>query len=130
MNISTILNEILDNQRSPNDKLGLGYKKKATHVEEKTSKKHEVSPSLSKDGNNVAIQPSTQGNETFKGTKQGIHQEAIFTPQGRETPSSWTSKQRYENVFDGQCYLCNEYGRKALECRYFARRNNERSHNT
>jgi hypothetical protein len=49
LNRSTILNEILDNQISPNDKSGLGYKKEATHVEERTSKKHEVSPSLSKD---------------------------------------------------------------------------------
>jgi hypothetical protein len=59
LNSSTILNEILDSQRSPNDKSGLGYKKKTTHVEASTSKKHEVSPSLSKDGNNVASQPST-----------------------------------------------------------------------
>jgi DNA repair exonuclease SbcCD ATPase subunit len=84
LNSSTILNEILDSQRSPNDKSGLGYKKEATHVEASTSKKHEVSPSLSKDGNNVASQPSTQGKESFKRTKQGRHQEAIFTPQRRE----------------------------------------------
>jgi predicted RNase H-like nuclease (RuvC/YqgF family) len=81
LNSSTILNEILDSQRSPNDKSGLGYNKEATHVEASTSKKHEVSPSLSKDGNNVASQPSTQGKESFKRTKQGRHQEAIFTPQ-------------------------------------------------
>ena len=34
LNSSTILNEILDSQRSPNDKSGLGYNKEATHVEE------------------------------------------------------------------------------------------------
>jgi hypothetical protein len=95
LNSSTILNEILDSQRSPNDNLGLGHKKDATHVEASTSKKHKVSPSLSKDGNNVASQSSTQGKESFKRTKQGIHQEAIFTPQRRETPSIWTPKQRY-----------------------------------
>jgi hypothetical protein len=133
LNSSTILNEILDSQRSPNDKSGLGYNKEATHVEASTSKKLEVSPSFSKDGNNVASQPSTQGKETFKRTKQGRHQEAIFTPQRkfkRETPSRWTPKQRYENVFHGHCYSCNEYGHKALECRYYARRDNERFHNT
>jgi hypothetical protein len=64
LNSSTILNEILDSQKSPNDKSGLGYKKEATHVEESTSKKHEVSPSLSKDGNNVASQSSTQIKES------------------------------------------------------------------
>jgi hypothetical protein len=58
LNSSKILNEILDSQRSPNDKSGLGYNKESTHVEESSSKKHEVNPSLSKDGNNVASQPS------------------------------------------------------------------------
>jgi hypothetical protein len=46
LNSSTILNEILDSQRSSNDKSGLGYKKEATHVEASTSNKHEVSHSL------------------------------------------------------------------------------------
>jgi hypothetical protein len=74
LNSSTILNEILDSQRSLNDKSGLGYNKEATHVEASTSNKHEVSPSLSKDGNNVASHPSTHRKECFKRTKQGIHQ--------------------------------------------------------
>jgi hypothetical protein len=130
LNSSTILNEIMDSQRSPNDKPGLGYNKEATHVEASTSKKLEVSPSFSKDRNNVASQPSTQGKETFKTIEQGRHQEAIFTPKIRETPSIWTPKQRYESVFHGHCYSCNEYGHKALKCRYYARRDNERFHNT
>jgi hypothetical protein len=37
LNSSQILNEILESQRSPNDKSGLGYKKKSTHTEESTS---------------------------------------------------------------------------------------------
>jgi hypothetical protein len=71
----------LESQISPNDKSGLGYKREGTHVEESTSKKHEVSPSLSKDEDNVGSQEYTQGKESFKITKQGRHQEAIFTPQ-------------------------------------------------
>jgi hypothetical protein len=130
LNSSTILNEILDSQRSPNDKSGFGYKKEAIHVEASNSKKHEVIPSLSKDGNNVASQPSTQGKEILKRTNQGRHQEAIYTPQRRETPSRWTPKESYGNVFHGHSYSCNEYGHKSLECRLYARRNNERFHNT
>jgi hypothetical protein len=128
LNSSTIFNEILDSQRSPNDKSGLGYNKEATHVEASTSKKHEVSPSFSK---YVASQPSTQGKETFKIKKKGRHQEVIFTSQRKfKTPSRWTPKQRYENVFHGQCYSCNEYGQKSLECIFYARRDNEIFHNT
>jgi hypothetical protein len=133
LNSSTVLNEILDSQRSPNDKSGLGYNKEATHVEASTSKMLEVSTSFSKDENNIASQPSTQGKENFKRTKQGRHQESIFTPQRkfkRETPSRWKPKKRYENVFHGPCYLCNEYGHKALECRYYERKDNETFHNT
>jgi hypothetical protein len=36
LNSSTILNENLDSQRSPNDKSNLGYNKEATHVESST----------------------------------------------------------------------------------------------
>jgi hypothetical protein len=44
LNSSQILNEILESQRSPNDKSGLRYNREATHDEASTSKKHEVSP--------------------------------------------------------------------------------------
>jgi hypothetical protein len=68
---------------------------------------------------------TTQGKENFKRTKLGKHQEAILTHQRR-----WTPKKRYESDFHGQCYSCNEYGHKDLECRSYARRNNGIFHNT
>jgi hypothetical protein len=110
MNRSTILDEILSFQRSPNDKSGIGYNKEATHFEASTSKKHEISPSFSKGGS----------------------KEAGPTPQSkfrRETPSRWTPKQRYENIFHGHCFSCNEYGHKALECRHYARKDVGRFNN-
>jgi hypothetical protein len=110
------LNEIFETQIPPNDKSGLGYKKEATHVEAISSKKHEV-----KDEENVASQPFTKGKESFKRTKQERHQEATFTPQRK-----WTPKKRYESDFHGQCYSCNEYGHKDLECRSYARIDNGR----
>jgi hypothetical protein len=134
MNNSIILDEILDNQGTTNDKLGLGYNKEAIHLKLSTSNyKLEVSPSFSKGGNNDTSQPSTQIKETFKKKKKGRHQEAIFTPQRkfrRETPSRWTPKKRYENVFHGHCYSCNEYGHKDLDCTHYARKDNGRFHNT
>jgi hypothetical protein len=118
LNRSQILSEILESQRSPNDKSDLGYNKEARHVEASASKKHEVSPS--KDEDKVANQPSTQGKENLKRTKEGRHQEAIF---GIPT-------QRYESIFHGHCYSCNEYGHKSFECRAYERKNNGRFHNT
>jgi hypothetical protein len=133
MNNSTILDEILDSQISPNDKSGLGYNKEVAHLEDITYKKHEVSPSLSKSGSSVASQPSKQTKETFKRMEQRIHQESIFTPQTkfiRETPSRWTPKKRYENVFHGHCFSCIKYGHKSLDCRHYARKYDGRFHNT
>jgi hypothetical protein len=66
------LDETLESQRSSCDKSGLGYKVEDTHAEERTSNKHEVSPSKKED--NVANQPYTQGKENSKRTKQGRHQ--------------------------------------------------------
>jgi hypothetical protein len=40
LNISKILDESLESQRSSYDKSGLGYKEEATHAEASTSKKH------------------------------------------------------------------------------------------
>jgi hypothetical protein len=108
------LDEILESQRSPLDNSGLGYKKEATHVEENTSKEHEVSPSKKED--NVAKQPSTQGKENFKRTRQGKHQEAILG----------TPNKRYESIFHGYYDSCNGYGHKAFECRSYERRYNAR----
>jgi predicted Ser/Thr protein kinase len=44
MNNSTILDEILNCQRSPNAKSGLGYNKEVAHFEAITSMKHDLSP--------------------------------------------------------------------------------------
>jgi arginine deiminase len=56
MNNSPILDEILNCQRSPNDKSCVGYNKEATHIETSTSKKHEVSTSFSKNGSKATSQ--------------------------------------------------------------------------
>jgi hypothetical protein len=118
LNSSRIFHEILESQISPCDKSGVGYKEEATHVEESTSKKHEVSPSKKED--NVENQPSTEGKENFKRTKKGRHQEAIFG----------TPKLRYKIIFHGHCYSCNGYGHKDFECISYERRYNGIFYNT
>jgi chromosome segregation ATPase len=65
MNNSTILDEILDSQRSPNDKSGLGYNKEVAQSEGNTSKKHDVGPSFSK-GESKSHQEPAQSKETLK----------------------------------------------------------------
>jgi hypothetical protein len=133
MNISTILDDILYSQRSPNDKSGHGYNNEVIHIEAITSKKHDAGPSFSKGERKATSQASTQSKETFKRKKKGIHQESIFTPQTkfrRETPLRWTPKQMYENVFHGHFYSCNEYGHKSLDSIHYEMNDNGRFHNT
>jgi hypothetical protein len=109
LNSSRIMDDILESQRSSCEKSSLGYKGEDTHAKEITSKKHETIHSNKED--NVAKQPSTQGKENFKRTKQGRHHDVIFG----------MPKQRY-----GNCYSCNGYGHKYFECRSYEIRYNGR----
>jgi hypothetical protein len=118
LNSSQILDEILESQRSPCDRSGLGYKEEDTHAKANTSKKNEVSPSNKEDI--FAKQPYTQGKENVKRKKQARHQKATFG----------TPKKRYESIFHGHCYSCNGYGHKYFECRSYERRYNGIFYNT
>jgi hypothetical protein len=125
MNNSTILDEILDSQRSPNDKSGLGYNKE----EVGTPMKLDAGPSFVKGESRSDVGPSCSKSERnttiFKRSDQGRHQEATPTPQSkfrRETPSRMSQRGRYESVFNGHCFSCNEYGHRALDCRHHGRK--------
>jgi hypothetical protein len=119
------LDEILDIQISPNDQYGLGYNKEVAHLEVGSSKNHYAGLSFKKTESRDASQEMEQRKKIFRKSEQGRHQEAGPTPQSnfrRETPSRWTQKQRYGDVFNGHCFSCNEYGNKALDCINYARK--------
>jgi hypothetical protein len=99
-----ILDEILDSQRSPNDKSGLGYNKE----EIGTPKKPYASASFVKRESRYDSGSSCSKNESnttiFRILDQEGHLEATQTPQSkfrRETPL-WMNQRRYESV-------CNDY---------------------
>jgi hypothetical protein len=146
LNNSMTLDEILDSQRSPTDKSGLGYYKENISTPKKSNagpsfvkveNKSDTSSSFvkSEDRSDASLYfikreskydvgYSCSKNEinitTFRRSDQGRHLEATHTPQGkfiRETPS-WMNQRRYESVFKGYCFYCNEYGHKALDCRH------------
>jgi hypothetical protein len=50
--------------------------------------------------------------------------EGIHTPQSkfRRVTPSWMNQTRYESVFNGYFFSCNEYGHKALDCRHHGRK--------
>jgi hypothetical protein len=121
---SMTLDDILDSQRSPNDKSGLGYNKE----EISTPKISDAAPSFVKSESRYDSGSSRSKNKInatkFRRSYQGRHTEAIHIPQSkfkRETPS-WMNQRRYESVFNGYCFSCNEYGHKALHCRHHERK--------
>jgi hypothetical protein len=82
----------------------------------KGESRSDAGPSCSKSERNTTI---------FRRSDQGRHQEATPTPQSkfrRETPSRMSQRGRYESVFNGHFFSCNEYGHKALDCRHHGRK--------
>ena len=82
-NSAEILNQIIKNQRSIDDKLGLGYYKEDEKYKIGTwkSKKHEASTSFSKDESEDARHEHVQRKEAMRRTEQEGHQGAGPTPQ-------------------------------------------------
>jgi hypothetical protein len=106
LNNSMTLDEILDRQRSPNDKSGLGYNKEEISTPKKPDTR-QVCPSFVKRESRYDSGSSCSKNESntaiFRRLDQGRHPEATHTPQRkfrRETPS-WMNQRRYESVCNG-----------------------------
>ena len=115
-NSSTILGEILDCQRSPFDKYGLGYNKETKEA------KADMNPLSSRVESKTAPWVPTQDKEDIR-TKG--HQGVGPTPPDRfrkETTSRWNQTPRYGNGFNGYCFSCSTFGHKALDCKHYARR--------
>jgi hypothetical protein len=124
LNISMTLDEILDSQRSPNDKYGLGYNKENIS----TPKKYDAGPSFVKGENRFDTVPSFVKDEdrsetlpSFVKIESRYDSSSSYSRKNsnfrRETPL-WMNQRRYESVFSDYFFSCNEYGHKALDCRH------------
>jgi hypothetical protein len=109
---SSILDEILESQRSPFHKTGLGYGKTKKETKEGSSyslfapsvpaqKKEEVK-SEAKNKPYVAPRPQVR----FR----------------REPTPRYDQRDRYDGTFHGYCFSCNGYGHRAVDCRRNVRR--------
>ena len=109
---SSVLDEILEIQRSPFDKTGLGYSK--------TMKEDEEGPSCSI----FAPFVPTQNKEEVR---LGVRNKPIAGPPPqdrfiREPAPKYVQRNRYDSVFHGYCFSCNEYGHRAIDCTRYVRR--------
>jgi hypothetical protein len=129
---STTLNEILNHQRSPFDKTGLGYNKGKETANEEAS-------TSSKQSNEERTKKYVDSLRSFIKVEDN-RKEELYVPQKTNSPhkdgiwkivpSRWNHTTRYQNSFFGYCYSCNGFGHKAIDCRTNVRsdpiRNNNR----
>jgi hypothetical protein len=124
------LDEILNSQRSPNDKTLLGYNDSL-----KTTKQEKE---VENDETNIPEQVEQQDrrlefrrNETSRRSSriryESNHYEGNYRRIDREprwtTPQRRSLMPRYQNVFLGHCYTCGNFGNKAINCRINERNN-------
>lgn len=98
-----LLDEILNNQRPPNDKSGLRYTKKVEEYEVDLwtpSLKHDIVSSSSEGKSEVINQGSAQSKRNLRRVEQG-DSSAFPRKFRKDIPSRWNQNPRYEHSFNG-----------------------------
>jgi hypothetical protein len=129
-NSSKVLDDIISSQKYHLDKFGLGYNQTKKGLSSKTTEQ-ETKPKRCA--------------ETIKGDKKIYkedyrdtypprrfrfqNQQHIYKPQEEEVfirapPFRISSTTRYQTIFFGLCYACNNFGHKVVNCRANNRNNN------
>jgi hypothetical protein len=124
------LDEILSNQRSPNNKKRLEYNESLkTTKQEKEYEKDETNTPEKVEQQDIRIEfrrnetsrrfsPIRYERNNYEGNYRKInHEPRLSTPKRRSlTP-------RYQNFFLGNCDTCGKFGQKAIYCRINERNN-------
>jgi hypothetical protein len=120
-NSSKILNDILNRQRSPNDKIGLGYTQDSTCMTQRTNKipisyADALKSSLRRENNKEKMKPLKivpNKQKSALPTKEKCDKKNTIN---RRNPPN-----RY--IFIGYCYSCNNYGHKAIHYKVYGQYN-------
>jgi hypothetical protein len=108
------LNDILNSQIAPNDKSGLGYDQNSTFTAQKNDKK--------------SINYADALRNHLKGEDNKMNMEPLKTifnkkaphPKGKgNTVIKRIPPNRYQHIFLGYCYSCNNFGHKAVQCKAY-----------
>ena len=112
-NNSKILDDILNSQRSPKDKTGLGCDKKSTSVTLKTNKR--------KISYTDALKSTLKiENNKRKTSLKTVHNNLKSAPPTKEKEDKWnimtrrTPPKRYQHIFLGYFYSYNNFGHKKV----------------
>jgi hypothetical protein len=129
-NSSKVLDDIISSQKSYLDKSGLGYNQtekgsSSKTIEQETNPKH-YAETIKGDKNIY----KEDYRDTPPPRRFRFHnQQQIDRPQEEEgfiraPPFIISSTTRYQTIFFGLCYACNNFGHKAVNCRANNRNNN------
>jgi hypothetical protein len=114
VNNTKILNDILNRQRSPNAKTRLGYDLNSTSILQKTDKQSisyadTLRSSLKREDNKIKMAPLNTGFNKQAPPPKGKGNTMI-----RRNPPN-----RYQHIFLGYFYSCNNFGHKEVHCKAY-----------
>jgi hypothetical protein len=122
-NSSNILDKILSSQRSPNHKTHLGYTQESTstsqgYVNRPISYDYALKISLIREYNKTRMMPLETVPNKQKSTPLTKERDAKNNTIIRRNPSN-----RYQHIFLGHFYSCNNFGHKAIHCKAYGKYN-------
>jgi hypothetical protein len=124
-NSSKILDDILNSQISSSNKSGLGYdQKKSNKGSNSTSQKTDKNPKSYA----VSLQSSFKKEERKIKIDSNQHKSALPSKENeyrKNTTTRRTPPKRYQHLFLGYCFSCNNFGHKALHCRAYGQYNHK-----
>jgi hypothetical protein len=130
-----ILDNILNFQSSPFIKTGLGYDKKqnapkgdtTTKVTKPSEKENEEKPKIYANILKGSIKNESSGGKgNYDQQKSDSSHKNEFR---RVVPPRRPFTNRYQNIFLGYCFSCNNFGHKAIDCKSYTRSDHVRDIN-
>jgi hypothetical protein len=124
------LDVILSNQRSPNDKTGLGYNDSLKTTKQEKEVENDETNTLEqveqqdrklefrRNETSRRSSPIRYESNYYEGNYIRIDHEPRWT-----TPQRISLTPRYQHFFLGHCYTCGNFGHKAINCRINERNN-------
>jgi hypothetical protein len=124
------LDEILSNQRSPNDKTGLGYNdslKKTKQEKEDENDETNTPEQVEQQDRRLEFRTNETSRRSSPIRYERNHHEGNYRRINREprwtTPQRRSLTPRYQNFFLGHFYTCGNVGHEAIDCRINERNN-------
>jgi hypothetical protein len=126
-NNTKVLDEIISSQRPYHEKYGLGYNQTEKGSSSKTTKQRSYAEIVR--GSSKKEEGKRNQEEDYRYTApprrfifQNQQQPTMERPREeegfrRETPFRRSSTPRYQTIFLGLCYSCNNFGHKVVNCR-------------